>query len=785
MEELTQQPMSLRRLIWKSFFTSALVPLFFIELALVGAYFITNSIIRDQNFATLQQLATEQLQYTAQQQSEQISLQLSSVAHDAALLSRSVEQALETPFVPDREERERYALSPDGTLHTTHSLPGRAAIFYSKRTGIGQAQLTKALQLYQVDPVMANLVESKPLIVQAYFTTSDRLCRLYPYTDMLKLWGSDYDALTYNFYYEGDATHNPERKIVWTDVYMDPAGMGWITSVLAPVYLPGSDRLEAVVGLDITVGILVEQVLRLRPPWGGYGVLVDKHGTLLALPSQGEQDWMLKELTHPSYQGAIPHNVFKPDNFNLLKREHSRVLGQRLLNEQKGLETVVLAGRRKQVSWSTVTGTSWKLLVVVDEADIFKEAQALNVRFLRVGLGMLATLAIFYVLFFTWLYQRVHRMSTLLATPLLNLEAMMQGIAQCEYEQPLPTYPVIELQRTGEGLVHMGRTLGQSNKSLQLARNDLEQLNLRLEERIQIRTCELEAANAALLQENTTNQSLIKELQRTQNQLIQSEKLAALGQLTAGIAHELKNPLNFITNLTKINVELAQELLKTLRERSQLSGSEVESLIEDLEQNSAIVQQHGKRADRIIVNMMDHARNEPGEFKPTDVVPLVEEYLRLTYGGERSRSPDIQVVFVRELDLNVGTVQMVPQQIGRVLQNLFQNAIYAVSEMQRKCTSSYVPTIIVRVFREGGEAVIQVEDNGPGVPKDIQGRIFEPFFTTKPPGAGNTGLGLSLSYDIVVKLHGGNLAVESEPGRYTRFTVRLRASGKSQLGAVG
>lgn len=770
-------PLPLLRLIWRSYLTSALVPVFFIELALIAAYLMTNSIIRDQNIASLQRLATEQLRHTAQQQAEQISLQLAAVADNADLLRLHTERALLTPFVPDDAERSRYTLTQDGIFHTTHGLPGRAALYYSRFTRIGEAERTKALQLSQLDPLLASLVETNSLVVQSYVHTRDRMVRIHPYFDVIQRFGRDYDVTTYNFFYEADAQRNPERKVIWTDVYIDPAGLGWMASAVAPVYPGGREQLEAVVGLDITVDIFVQQVLRLRLPWSGYGVLVDKRDFLLALPPQGEKDWGLKELVHFSYQEAIRKDTFKPDSFNLRKREDSRALGERMLSEHHGLDTLTLAGRSKQVAWSTVENTGWKLLVIVDEAEIFAEAQALNARFLRVGLIMIAAMVLFYALFFAWLYRRVRRMSALLAAPLLDQEAMMQRIGQGEYMQPLPSYPVLELQRTGEGLVHMGQRLSQSNASLQHARRDLEQLNLELEERIHLRTRELKEANQALSQENALKQALIQELERAQGQLIQSEKQASLAQLAAGIAHELKNPLNFITNLSEVNVELASELMGALREKPQALLMDYQEIIKNIEQGAAVIHQHGLRADRIIRSMMEHARSRSGEFELTEVVPLVEDYLRLTYHGERARSPELQVSFVREFDAQVGKVLAIPQELGRVLQNLIHNAIYAVSEKQRESTGDYVPTILVRVLREGGDLIIQVEDNGPGIPKDIQDRIFEPFFTTKPTGAGNTGLGLSLSYDIIAKLHGGRLTVESEPGQYTRFTVRLPVLG--------
>ena len=766
------RPLSLQRFIWRSYLSSALVPVFFIELALIAAYLVTNSIIRDQNIATLRRLATEQLQHTAHQQAEQISTQLASVAYNAELLRRQTERALVTPFVPGPEESARYALSNGGAFYTTQGGPGQAAVFYSNRTHIGEAERTKALRLAQLDPLLASLVETHPLVTQAYVHTWDNMVRIHPYRQLLEIFSQDYSPTSYNYYYEADAVHDPERKVVWTDLYIDPAGQGWMASAIAPVYPAGGDRLEAVVGLDVTVARFVQQVLRLHLPWNGYGVLVDKHGTLLALPAQGEQDWGLKELTHYTYQGVIQRDTFKPDTFNLLKREDSRALGERMASQQEGLETLLLAAHPKQVAWSTVKGTQWKLLVVVDEADIFAQARSLNQRILRVGLGMIAALVLFYVLFFAWLYRKVHGMSTVLVSPLLDLEALMRRMGQGQYLQKQPTYPILELQRTGQWLVLMGSSLAQSDTSLRTARKELEQLNQQLEERIQHRTRELEATNAALHQENLAKKALIQELRRTQSQLIHSEKLASLARLTAGIAHELRNPLNFITNLSECSVELAQELDRTRAEQPWTPLAQVQDLLSELTHNAAVVQQHGLRAEQIIRSMMEHARGRAGKPEPTDLQPLVERYLWLTYHGAHVEHPGPEVTFLREFDPDVVRVQATPQELGRLLQNLIHNALDAVFAKQRESRGAYVPTITLRIHREQDHVILQVEDNGTGIPKDIQERIFEPFFTTKPPGVGGTGLGLSLSYDIV-KAHGGSLTVESEPGRHACFTVKL------------
>ncbi|WP_224371057.1 sensor histidine kinase [Hyalangium versicolor] len=782
------EPVSLLRLIWRSYLTSALAPVFFIELALIAAYFITNSVIREQNITTLQRLATEQLQDIAQQHAEHIGSQLASVTYNVDLLRRHAERAFVTPFVPDAEERSRYLLSEEGgAFYTNRALPGRAALIYTRPGRITESEQARALQLAQLDPLLESMVETHPLISQAYLDTADHMTRLYPYREyqeVIAASGPGYDFSVFAYYYQADAKHNPDGKVVWTDVHVDTSGKGWLVTATAPVYPRGGDRMEGVVGLDVPIKRFREQVLHLQLPWNGYGMLIGQGGTIIALPGQAEPDWGLKELTDYAYQKPIEQDIFKPDTFNLLKREDSRALGEKMASVQHGVEPVTLAGRSKQVAWATVKGTGWRLLVVVDEADILAEAYALNRRVLHVGLGLVAGLILFYALFFSWLYRKVRRMSSLLAEPLLDLGAMMQRIGQGEYAQPRPAYPIIELQRTGEGLVQMGQSLGQSNTSLQQAREDLEQLNLKLEDRIQHRTRELELANAALHQENTVNQSLIQELQRTQNQLVQSEKLASLAQLTSGIAHELKNPLNFINNLSEASIELSQELERTLKEQPQTLLCEVQDIIADFKQNAATVYQHGVRADHIIRSMMEHTRRRSGALEPTDVNPLMEHYLKLTYYGEQARNPELEVTFVQEFDAGVGMVLAMPQELGRVLQNLIHNAIDAVSMKQSEGSQGYVPTITLRTCRESAHVLLQVDDNGPGIPKDIQGRIFEPFFTTKPPGGGNTGLGLSLSYDIV-KLHGGSLMVESEWGQYTRFTVRLPAVDSLQALTAG
>jgi signal transduction histidine kinase len=260
-----------------------------------------------------------------------------------------------------------------------------------------------------------------------------------------------------------------------------------------------------------------------------------------------------------------------------------------------------------------------------------------------------------------------------------------------------------------------------------------------------------------------------KKLTSTQTQLIQSEKMASLGELTAGIAHEIQNPLNFVNNFSEINAELAGEIEEAI-DKGDLE--EIRSLAADIKSNQEKIREHGKRADSIVKGMLQHSRSSTGMKEPTDINKLTDEYLRLAYHGLRAKDKSFNVSLQTHFDPATGLVSVVPQDIGRVLLNLFNNAFYAVQERSRQQTGNYEPAVTLTTKRLGKQVTVTVEDNGAGIPETIKDKIFQPFFTTKPTGQG-TGLGLSLSYDIVTKGHGGTLTAESTEGQGSTFTIHL------------
>jgi signal transduction histidine kinase len=263
----------------------------------------------------------------------------------------------------------------------------------------------------------------------------------------------------------------------------------------------------------------------------------------------------------------------------------------------------------------------------------------------------------------------------------------------------------------------------------------------------------------------------LADLKATQAQLIQSEKMASLGELTAGIAHEIKNPLNFVNNFSDVTRELVEEMIEELKKGDM---EEADAIARDVMQNLEKIVHHGSRADSIVKGMLQHSRSSDGQKESTDLNELADEYLRLAYHGLRAKDKAFNASMNTDFDETIEKMELVPQDIGRVLLNLITNAFHAVNERKVKEGQEYDPAVWVQTKNNSSGVTITVRDNGGGIPLNIKDKIFQPFFTTKPTGQG-TGLGLSLSYDIV-KAHGGEITVVSEEGKGTEFKINLPVS---------
>ncbi len=303
------------------------------------------------------------------------------------------------------------------------------------------------------------------------------------------------------------------------------------------------------------------------------------------------------------------------------------------------------------------------------------------------------------------------------------------------------------------------------NTSKSLIQN-LEKINTLSLEKQQILFLQNETLEKQVKKRTAELNNSLDELKSTQAQLIQSEKMASLGELTAGIAHEIQNPLNFVNNFSEVNKELINELEE---EADKGNINEIKAIAKDLKENEQKINHHGKRADAIVKGMMQHSQVSTGQKQPTDINALADEYLRLSYHGLRAKDKNFNADFKTNFDERIDKIAVVPQDIGRVLLNLFNNAFYAVNEKKKTADENYKPTVSIQTKKIDDKIEIIVSDNGNGIPQKIVDKIFQPFFTTKPTGQG-TGLGLSLSYDII-KAHGGEIKVETKEGKGTTFTI--------------
>ena len=293
--------------------------------------------------------------------------------------------------------------------------------------------------------------------------------------------------------------------------------------------------------------------------------------------------------------------------------------------------------------------------------------------------------------------------------------------------------------------------------------------NVRLFESVEARTRELAKS--------------LEDLRTAQDRLVQTEKLASLGQLTAGIAHEIKNPLNFVNNFSAVSVELIDELREALggAHLDSKLRAEISEIADTLQGNLDKVVQHGKRADAIVKNMLLHSRQGSGEHRPVDINALVDESLNLAYHGARAEKQGFTITLERSFDPAAGEVDLFPQEITRALLNVISNGFYAATKRKAEANGgNYEPTLAAATKNLGESVEIRIRDNGTGIPPEVREKLFSPFFTTKPAGEG-TGLGLSISHDIIVKQHGGSIEVDTQPGVFTEFRIVLPRAGASLI----
>ncbi|WP_304639176.1 hybrid sensor histidine kinase/response regulator [Pseudomonas sp.] len=465
---------SLQQWMWRAFLQSALIPLILVETVLVAAYLLTNVAIRDAQTAHLREAAVVDLKAVTAQEALLISQRLQGVAELTSLFGRQTSEMLSREnFLDDPAERASLARTESGVLYSTAD-SGRAASFYSNVTPPEKQDMDRVLRLAQLDGLMRSIEEGNPLVSAVYFNTHDSYNRIWPWFHTPDQYPHDMDIPHYNFYYLADMQHNPGRQVVWTDMYLDPAGLGWMMSALYPVYR--GDFLEGVAGIDITVSTILEEIAEVQVPWQGYAMLVSDELNIMALPPAGEADLGLTELTRHSYDEAIREEIFKPEDFNLSRRDDTTALASLLSAQPAGVKPIMLGGEPKLAAWSQVPETGWKLVTVVAESDVFAQTNRLAAHFQRIGYLLIAGLVLFYLLFFAAMSIRSRQLSRQLEKPMTGVGRMLTSIGSGNWFPPSETTPITELEEMAVTTRQVGTQLAALEQARQEARRHLERV---------------------------------------------------------------------------------------------------------------------------------------------------------------------------------------------------------------------------------------------------------------------------------------------------------------------
>ena len=448
--------------VWQAMIRSGLIPLVLVESVLIIVFIMSNHFISAENMNYIYKEANSELLSSANREASVIKEKLLSISRVTALYRNEVTRVLsETENNKNIIESNNLALSENGVLYSRNDLGG-AASFYSSIQKIKDK--SKIYKLSSLDSLMKQIKENNNIVASVYFNSWDSYNRIYPWFSTVGQYPSDMDIQKYNFYYLANKENNPSRDVVWTDVYIDPAGQGWMASSIAPVY--NNDFLEGVVGLDVTVEKIINKIQHLSIPWNGYAILASNNGNIIALPPKGESDFNLKELTSYNYQQAINKEIFKPEKFNLFKHHDTSSISTVFKRERQGIIELKLNGRTKLAAWSTIPEINWKLLLIVDEEDIYAESRSLENKFQMIGYLLICGLVVFYTIFLIFIWFSSRRMSKLIAEPLIDIQNMASMIATQKFVTSHKQYKLKEINKTANSIVEMGLKLGRLTDEL-------------------------------------------------------------------------------------------------------------------------------------------------------------------------------------------------------------------------------------------------------------------------------------------------------------------------------
>ena len=727
--------------LWTSYWKSTLVPIIIIEIIFIGIYFGSNYWSTASNIETAKLSANDELTRIVTAETEEIAWQLSGVETATIAYRNQVATALSEPLLLSAEDRDRFGYSPDGVYYSLRDRKKAdgAAVFYSGFVPVGEQERAKVARLTSTQRTMKTIKDSEALAVAVYFNSCDSLNIIYPYFDVLAQYSPKMDIPSFNFYYEADARHNPGKKPHWTDAYVDPAGNSWMVSCIAPVYSnTDTNFLEGVVGIDITLSTLVKYISELEIPWQGYALLVGREGAIIAMPKLAEADLNLKELTKFDYNKAITEEMFKPEQYNIYKRQDLKQLAKALQEQKQGSLEITLNNKKKLATWATENNSGWRTLVLVDEGGVFAPIYHLQADLFSIGYAMIGGLVLFNLIFFAFLFKLSKRHFAEIADKLSALQTIAKNIGDGDYERPVATMPIQEINVIAVTLQAMDYKIRDLLKSLGDSKKSTEALNQKLQE-----------TNAVL--EATGVEAKAIALQAEAGNLMKSRFLA-------NMSHEIRTPITGIVGFL--------ELLR----RSELSD-EQQDYINDARTAAELLLY-------IINDILDISKIEAGKMTMEKVKfalrPVIYSAVAMLTPQAEEKKLKISVLIT---DSTPEEVIGDPSRLRQILNNIIGNAVKFTEHGE----------ISVKVdcrIETGGIAALnfQITDSGIGISQEDINRLFQPFYqvdgsTTRKHGG--TGLGLVIAKELT-RLMDGEIAADSVVGEGSTFNVIVRLATDEQ-----
>lgn len=665
---------SFKQLIKKEFVRSALIPIIIIELMLLILYFSINAYKTYRTRITLLQEVKLNIGEIASREAGNINMELSKISGYANLIKRENERFFKDPSkftLPDVKPVLKVA--PNGTMYKENN-NGGGSIYYSGLTKFGPEQFKKAEMTEAFDPLFKAVVDIDSNAVAVYINTWDNMNRYYPFIDKTyEQYMPNMDITSYNFYYLADAKHNPSRQVVWTDAYLDPAGMGWMASCIIPVY--NENFLEGVVGIDVTIEKFTQNILALKIPWQGSAFLVDEAGTILAMPESVEKLLGLSELKKHIYNNAIKENTYKPEDFNLLKNSSIPDGLKAVVKENRAIEEVLLGGHHYIVSQNRIKETGWRFLTLIDKEVVLAPVNQLTYQSNMLGYGAILFLILFYLPFFIYLIRKAESISGKISSPIEYLIDTTRDISRKFQSTNLEHVGLLELDELADNFNVMTKKLNEVYQE----------------------------------QEEKISEG-VKQLREKDHMIIKQSRQAAMGEMIGNIAHQWRQPLNSIGVIVQ-NIEDAYNYDELTKEYMVEKINNVMTLLSYMS------------------HTIDDFRNffKPDKEKQSfSIAESVRNSLSFMDANFSHNNIKVDVDVVEDIK-----IWGYPNEYAQVLLNILNNARDIIKEREIKYGE-----IKIRVNASYSRSVVEIEDNGGGIRPDVIEKIFEPYFTTKEMGTG-------------------------------------------------